>query len=339
MAKQKLPKRSTPRNLQKKPPTAEELFQPPDFAKTYKKNPAVVMQPPYHCHCTYKEFPEQKGNFYLVGGEMFAANNRYFPVSKTAMESYFKHVAEATGNDRLAMHRIAQYLDLYVNDNIIDAVLDAPDGKNYVGRLVRQATLKQYSGKTYLDTMLEGAAFQPPDEPEQDMVEDVEEQELDPRGEELFGSGFTDQEYELMLQHYDKLLKQFENADGLQEAIILNLCQIHTAGQIAYTNRDMEGFEKMQRLYNQTLKDERLKAKKTDNYGDDEAATWGTLLATVEQYAPGEAYQQPELYKDINGFEEYMRNTYIRSVANYFGKADEKDPDFSLTDEEMLGDG
>lgn len=336
MAKEKLPKRSTPRNLQKKPPTAEELFQPPEFAKKYKPNPDVVMQPPYHCHCTYKEFPEQKGNFYQIGADMFAANNGYFPVSKTALESYFKHIAEESGNDRLALHRIAQYLDLYVNDTILDAVLDAPDGKNYVGRLVRQATLKQYLGKTYLDTMLEGGFQQEESEPE---VEQEAEGNIDPRAVDLFGSGFTPQEYELMLQHYDKLLKQFENADGLQEAIILNLCQIHTAGQIAYTNKDMEGFEKMQRLYNQTLKDERLKAKKTDNYGDDEAATWGTLLATIEQYAPGEAYQQPDLYKDVNGFETYMRNTYVRSVANYFGKADEKDPDFSLTDEEMLGDG
>jgi len=335
--KKNLPQK-LPQRLPKKEPTAEDLFQPPEFTKK-KKDPVVVMQPPYHCHCSYKEYPEQKGHFFQVGGELFAANNGYFPVSKDSIEGYFQHLVVATGDQRIALHRVAQYLDLYVNDDIIEMMLTAPDGNITVGKLAQRSRMKQFAGKTYLDTMLEGQSpIQRPEESNAAVSPD-DVDTVDPRGPELFGSGFTPQEYQLMLQHYDKLLRQFENADGLQEAIILNLCQIHTAGQIAYINRDMEGFEKMQRLYNQTLKDDRLKARKTDSYVDDEAATWGTLLATVEQFAPGEAYQQPELYKDVNGFEEYMRNTYIRSVANYFGKSDEKDPEYSLTDEEILGDG
>ena len=333
-AKNSLPQK-LPKRVPKKELTAADTFEPPQFAKR-TKNPDVVMQPPYHCHCNYKDYPEQKGNFFQVQGELFAANNGYFPVSKNAMEGYFQHLVQQTGDQRIAIHRVAQYLDLYVNDEIIEMMLTAPDGNITVGKLAQRSRMHQYAGKTYLDTMLEGGSpiiELKPEEPEKPTLEQTE---LD-RAVELFGIGYAPEEYAILLQHYDMLTKQFDNADGVQDSLMRDLCTTKLMQMQA--RNDPDGYAKLTRLYSDTLKSSGLKTRSVDDTADDEKATWGQFIEQIERFAPAELYQQEELYKDVDGIGDYITRFFTRPTLNYFGKTDEKDPEFSLTDKEVNGEG
>lgn len=332
--KQKPP--PSPRDLPRKGPlTATQMFTPPEFAR---EDVNKVWQAPYRCSCCNRLYDTQQGNFYKTKSDLYSAANGYLTICKKCGDAYYEHSVVKLRSEHQALLHIAQMFDWYVSDQMIDEVLANPNTKKPLGELAKRLNRTNAPEGTYLDALIDGVVAIAPEQSDGDESTETEDA-VNPRAVELFGPGFTAQEYELMVQHYDKLLKQFENADGLQESIILALCQIHTAGQIAYIRKDMEGFEKMQRLYNQTVKDDRLKAKKNDANADDDSATWGTILAMVEQYAPADAYQQDDFYRDVDGVDQYMRQTYLRSVANYFGKTDERDPDFSLTDEEILGDG
>lgn len=317
-----LPKRS--------PLTAEDTFEPPAFTKK-TKDPTVVMQPPYHCHCTYKDYAEQKGNFYVVGGELFAANNGYFPVSKTALEGYYNHLVTETGDVGMALHRVAQYLDLYINDDMIDSI-KASNDKNPISKLAILARKNPNTNKTYLDVMREQRIAEQlrsgkSDEKEQAKIE------VDPRAVELFGIGYEPGEYAILMQHYDMLTKQFENADGVQDSLMRDLCTTKLL-QMQQRN-DTQAYTQLTKLYADTLKNSGLKTRKADEYADDETATWGQFIAQVEKYSPAEIYEKEDIYKDVDGIGDYITRFFTRSTLNYFGKTDEKDPEFSLTPEEI----
>ena len=328
--KPELPKRVTERSTPKRELTAQDTFEPPSFAKK-KKDPNVVMQAPYFCHCTYKSYPEQKGNFFLVGGELFVANNGYFPVSKDAIEGYFQHLVQQTGDQRVAIHRVAQYLDLYVNDEIINMMLSAPDGNITVGKLAQRSRMHQYVGKTYLDTMLEGqsAIIELNKKDEEPAID----QAVISKGMDIFGPGYEPEDYAILMQHYDMLTKQFENADAVQDSLMRDLC---TTKLMQMKNRDdPDAYSKLSKLYQDTLKNSGLKTRTVDDYADDASATWGQFIAQVERYAPADIYEKEDLYKDVDGIGDYITRFFTRSTLNYFGKTDEKDPEFSLTQDEI----
>ena len=314
----------------KGPLTAEELFEPPEFTKK-QKDPDVVMQGPYHCHCTYKDFPEQKGNFFQVGGELFAANNGYFPVSKQAIEGYFQHLVQQTGDQRIALHRVAQYLDLYVNDEIIDMLLSAPDGVITVGKMASRARMKKYIGKTYLDTMLEGNS--PIVELNHKEDEEPEEEKPDPRGEELFGLGYNPREYKILLKHYDMLKKQYPNVDHLQETAIRDQCTTKLM-QIEARN-DPDTYAKMTKLYQEALRNGPLSTLGDNADMTDEKACFGVWRAQIEQYCPADIYLNEKLYDDVDSLKEYFERFILRPIINFFSGRRKLDDEYSLTPEEM----
>ena len=320
----------------KGPPTAEELFEPPQFAKK-TKDPDVVMQAPYHCHCTYKEFPEQKGHFFQVGGELFAANNGYFPVSKDAIEGYFQHIVQQTGDQRIALHRVAQYLDLYVNDEIIDMMLSAPDGNITVGKFAQRCRMKQYAGKTYLDTMLEGGAPGGKAAEIPDGLQDAANTEIDPRAVELFGIGYEPDDYRFLLQHYEMLTKQFSSADSVQDSMIRDLCT--TKLMQMRSRSDPDAYAKMTKLYQDTLKNSGLQTRNSDDSADDDKACFGVWKAQIEQYCPADIYLNDKLFDDVDSVRDYFERFIKRPVINFFSGRKEMDPDYSLTEEEKSGNG
>ena len=319
------------RNLPKRAPlTAEDTFEPPAFTKK-TKDPTVVMQPPYHCHCTYKDFAEQQGNFYAVGGELFAANNGYFPVSKAALEGYYNHLVKDTGDVGIALHRIAQYLDLYINDDMIEIIKNS-DAKNPIGRLAQLARKNPYTNKTYLDVLREQKIAEQLKSGKSDPGE-PEEIEVDPRAVELFGIGYEPGEYAILMQHYEMLTKQFENADGVQDSLMRDLCTTKLL-QMQQRN-DTQAYTQLTKLYTDTLKNSGLKTRTVEDYTDDEAATWGQFIAQVEKYSPADIYEKEDLYRDVDGIGDYITRFFTRSTLNYFGKTDDKDPEFSLTPDEV----
>lgn len=328
----------------KDPLSARESFTPPTF--TFRENPTVVWQPPYRCATCDREYDSQERNFYKTHSELYAASNGYGVVCRSCLESYYKHAAEKLhGDEHGALLHIAQMMDWFVSDEIIDDVLAKANAKNPVGQLAMRMNRKGYPEGTYLDSLIQGTVatkrteyitVEQRLENEEAKLIDAEEEKVDPRAVDLFGIGYDAREYKILLQHYDMLTKQFVNADNVQDSLIKDLC---TTKLMQMQQRgDPDAYVKLTRSYQDTLKNSGLKTRSADEYADDESATWGQFIAQVEKFSPAEFYEQDELYKDVDGIGDYIQRFFTRPTLNYFGKTNEKDPEFSLTDEEINGE-
>lgn len=329
----KLPKRQLPK---RSPLTAEDTFEPPSFAKK-TKDPTVVMQPPYHCHCTYKDFPEQKGNFYLVGGELFAANNGYFPVSKTALEGYFKKLYQDTGDLKIALHRIAQYLDLYINDDIIE-IIRAADDKNPVSRLAQVSRKRPYTEKTYIDVMQEERIAEQLRTSSSTADGQQREAEVPERAIELFGLGYEQGDYAILLQHYDTLRKQCRNLDGVKESRLKDMCDTKLMQIKARIRGDVDDYSKLTKIYQDAVKELGLTSNNDEAASNDENLCFGTILNNIEQFCPGEVYTE-SIFDDVDSIKERFERFILRPVKNFFSGTREMDPEYSITPEELSDDG
>lgn len=319
------------RTLPKRAPlTAEDTFEPPAFTKK-TVDPTVVMQPPYHCHCTYKDFAEQKGNFYVVGGELFAANNGYFPVSKAALEGYYNHLVKESGDIGMALHRVAQYLDLYINDDMIESI-KASNDKNPISKLTILARKNPNTNKTYMDVMREQRIAEQLRSGRTD-DDDHEEIEVDPRAIDLFGVGYEPGDYAFLLQHYDMLTKQFSHADNVQDSMIKDLCA--TKLMQMRNRNDPDVYAKMLKLYQETLKNSGLKDNDSVQDLNDDTACFGTWRAQIEQFCPSIIYKDEKLYDDPDNFKDYLERMILRPVINFFSGRRKLDEEYSLTEEEM----
>lgn len=331
-------KKTLPHKTPKTPPpapTAAEKFQPPEFTKK-PINPDVIIQPPYYDLCTAKMYDVQDGNFYTTQSELFAGNTAFYPVSKTSLDKYYVHILYKVDHDeRLALDRMAQLLDLYVDDDLISNVLDASEKKSPVGTLVRYCNMAQYRGKTYLDTLVERTEALAAEK----AIESGDDAESS-RAVELFGLGYEPKDYAILMQHYDMLTKQFSNADGVQDAMIKDLCDIKLMQMKAKARQSgADEYSKLTKLYQDTLKNSGLKLRSDEaGFSNDENACFGVWRGMIEQYCPAEIYKDTKLFDDVDSVKEYFKRFILRPVINFFSGRNEMDPEYNLTEEE-LNDG
>ena len=295
------------------------------------------------CACCAKYFDDQKGNFFQIDSDLYSANNHYVTICKSCCESYYLHLLDIVhGDERWAIHRIAQMLDLYVSDDMIDAVLAAPDGKNTIGRLFQKSHLKPNAGKSYTDTSLllreqANAASIALDEQATPQDEsEASEVVIDQRAVRIFGSGCEPADYAAMLEHYDSLASQFDTGDVVQNSLIKDLCQIKVLQQKAYVRGDMDTFDKATKLYQQTMKTSGLQPRQDNSDAfDDDKACFGVWKGQIEQYCPADIYKDKQMFADVDKVKEYFERFILRPVCNFFSGERHMDPEYSLTPEEM----
>lgn len=323
-------KRDMPR---KGPLSASESFVPPEFAR---EDTTKVWQKPYRCSCCNREYDSQQGNFYKTRSDLYSAANGYATVCKKCLDSYYTHsVALLRNDEHQALLHIAQMLDWYVSDQLIDDILANPSTKKPVGELARRLSIKGAPEGTYLDAIVDGVVSVSTVVSD-DAAAEPEQREADPRAVELFGPGYDPEEYDILIQHYDMLAQQFPTVDYVQDSSLKDLCFNKL---LQYQSRgDPDKFVKLVKSYQETLSSTGLKQKSVSDYADEESATWGQFIAQVERLSPADLYEQEELYKDMDGIGDYIQRFFTRSTLNYFGKTNEKDPEYSLTDEEINGD-
>lgn len=122
---------------------------------------------PFVCYCCGKEYVARRGNFYATDSELFGGNNGFFPVCKHCVNQYFDWLATKilNGDKNLALRRVAQMMDWYVNDDLINEALmtyeQHPPGRrydtplSYYSQICARRYVKTRFGRTYIDTILE----------------------------------------------------------------------------------------------------------------------------------------------------------------------------------------
>lgn len=310
-----------------------KLKKPPASKGQYEGKDGV-----FRCCCCGAEFYVQKDRFFKSDHPFWNANNGYMPVCRDCIEGYFLTLCSKCGDEAKALDRVAQIFDLYIDQNIIDVVLR--DKGKYVSRLLQRTRMRQYASKTYMDAMVENSnrgltsRANMPDIEESEELSEERRQELIDR----FGLGYESDEYALLDQHYKMLTTQYSNADGVQDALIKDLCTIKILQMRAMKKGDADGYEKFTKLYHSTLKAGGLKTRSDDtDFANDENICWGTFLRDVEQFTPAEVYKDKSLFDDVDSVKDYFKRFILRPFVNFFSGSRKMDDEYSIGTESSEG--
>lgn len=289
----------------------------------------------FECTCCGKVYTTQKNNFPKTYSPLFAANDGRLTVCKTCFSTYYEQLVEFFGgNEEKAIVRMAQIADWYYHDKILAMTertsSDASRALMYGSKI--HLTFVKKMGTTYLDTVKDQANAYI------DSFEDLsEKQERDEVGITKaqfarWGPGFEESEYRFLDDHYKSLKETIDTNDVVQDTLAKDLCEIKLQQLRARNRNDVESFQRLTKLYQDTLRTANIKVKKTDaDTANDNQACWGVFIRNVEQYTPADIYQDKSLFADVDGIKEYLERFVLRPVKNFLLGTRVMDKEFSIS--------
>jgi len=287
----------------------------------------------YYCTCCGKEYKSQKGNFPHSSSPLFVGNNHYASICKRCTERYYEQLVDYfTNNEEKAMERMCQLFDWYYLDDIWAATRKISMDRSRIGAYPGKMGLWSKQGTTYLDTIRDRAStvVQSYDE-----FEDMKEQGdtgISKRQVNEWGVGFEENEYRLLDDHYKSLKESIDTNDIVQDTLARDLCEIKVQQVRARNRCDVDTFQKLTKLYQDTLKSANLKVRNAElDAANDDQACWGVFIRDIEEHTPADIYKDRSVFKDIDNIQSYFERFVTRPVKNFFGGTRVMDHEFQVT--------
>lgn len=303
------------------------------FKKDTKKAPKEF----FCTHCG-KDFSVRKGNFFASQSPIFE-NEGYLPICRRCLNNLYEFYADKFGSERDAVKRICMKFDIYFSDEIYEIARKlVTKERSIIACYVSKCNLTQYKDKTFDTTLDEENNTTIQDEED---LEKISTQSSVPtqKAIKFWGFGYEPEEYKMLEEHYKMLTLQFSNADGIQDALIKDLCIIHIFKQRAIKEQNFDDVDKFMKLYQQTMKTGGLKPRNSDDGIADENAVWGTFIRDVELYSPADIYKDKTMFKDFESVKDYFERFILRPMKNFFTGQTIQDEEYSVGVEGLAEDG
>lgn len=282
------------------------------------------------CKCRH-EYEKQDTNFPASQSELYAGLDYHLPICKKCLDNLFKHYTEVYGNDEdRSVKRLCELFDIYFNESLLNASRKITKNRSRISTYISRSNLQQYKDKTY-DTYLDEQTSKELCEYSEDELNNMEEEKrigLE-NNTKLWGSDYTDAEYEFMNNHYNLLTKQIDTVDFVQETLIRDLCGIKVQQVRARKSNDLDKYTKLIDLYQKTLTSAKLKPN-TGVTVDGENDSYGSWLSQIETYTPAEYYKDKNKYRDFFGIEEYIQRFLYRPLKNLLSGSKEMDKEYKV---------
>ena len=296
----------------------------------------------YKCCTCGKKYTKQTGNFSYSQSPLYKGNNSFLPICNHCLENLVEQYTELLGSQNEAIKRICLHWDIYVSDSLLNSTKKIDANRSRIKCYVKNCNLQPNCGKTY-DTYLQEIKDNTINSIEeleriQTEAELKEESSVSDRTVKRWGLGYTETEYQMLNDHY-KMLKDKAGDDDVKEALIRDLCEQHIMKYRARQEKDIDRYDKISKLYQQTLANADLKPKDTSkntvtNNPDD---AWCVFNSIVENYSPAEFIKEKgiHIFDDMFQQDEYYRRIIGRSTNNLINGTNEMDSEFEIKD----GDG
>ena len=281
----------------------------------------------------------------LIVSKYYKSNSDFYidsmlPICKDCFSHKFGQYARVFKSNKMAMQRMCIAFDIYFNEDLFDKC-DTND-ETVIGNYFRQLNMAQHHGKTFDDSISEGAFNLSGDRKkvkgkrvaivdEYDNVqEETPEEKINPKDLEKWGLGFDLMDYEILNSHYKFLKNSNPNCDSNQEIFITTLCYTYMKQMKSLREGDVKTYKDMSELYLRTFKEAGLKTVKDSS--ESENFITGVSIATIEKYTPSEYYKDKQLYKDYDGIGGIIKRFFTRPLKNLQFGTNEPDPEYSIVD-------
>lgn len=250
------------------------------------------------------------------------------PVCRNCLNDiYDKYLTKM--DEKQAVKRICQKFDIYFADVIFSSTEKSDTKSSRIAMYVKNSNLRQYSGKTYDNTIEdEQAKISSQD----DLEEAIDNgNQISKAAIKRWGMGYTPEEYKFAEELYKTFKTGNPNSDGVQETYIKDLVTTKILQNRAFQENNADDYTKYMKAYQDTFKNSKLKINSGDgNNLNDENVCWGNWVKDVENYTPADLYQDKKLFDDVDGIKEYFKRFIVRPFKNFFTGSSEMDSEYSI---------
>lgn len=281
----------------------------------------------------------------LIVSKYYKSNSDFYidsmlPICKDCFSHKFGQYARVFKSNKMAMQRMCIAFDIYFNEDLFDKC-DTND-ETVIGNYFRQLNMAQHHGKTFDDSINEGAFNLSGDRKKvkgkrvaivdeyDNVYEESADEKINPKDIEKWGAGYDYYDYQILNTHYEYLKKSNPNCDSNQEIFITTLCEIYMQQKKAMREKDTKGYKDLSELYIKYFKESGLKSVKDTNESKDFIT--GVTISTIEKYTPSEFYKNKQLYKDYDGIGGIISRFFTRPLKNLQFGTNEQDPEYSIQD-------
>lgn len=265
------------------------------------------------------------------------------PICKKCFTRRFFEYSKDYKSSKMAMQRMCMAFDIYFNEKEFDSC--DIDDNTVIGNYFRRLNMAQAKGKTFENSISEGAFSLSGDRKkvkgkrvayvdEYDNVQEEDSDPINPKDIEKWGVGFESFDYDALNSHYKYLKNANPNCDSNQEIFIIDLCYTHMKKMKALRNGDNDDYIKFTESYRKSFNQAGLKTVQDSVSSDD---CWSVYVNMIGQYTPEEYYKDKQLYKDWDGFDEYMERHVGRPINNLENGTSVRDKEFYVHEDDEDG--
>lgn len=283
----------------------------------------------YLCSCCGREFPVQKGNFFVSSSVLFAGNDGYLTTCKNCVDRYYLQlVGYYSGNEEHALERCCQLFDWYYNPDIsaIAHMTSSEKGKSVISAYISKMNMAQFKSKgtTYTDTIKEYATEKILDcrDIPQQTTGDVSTGEspiipaknISVETVKFFGYGYDSEEYEYLENQYGDWCTRYECKTKAQEELFKNLCIAQLSIQRAQKKGNQKEVNEAIRTFQDLLGTANIKPNQVNDNALADQNTFGTLIKKWENERP--IGEPDEEWLDVDGIQEYIDTYFLGHLCN-----------------------
>ena len=262
---------------------------------------------------------------------MYKTNNGYLFYCKTCCTQYYQNWQQKYESVDRAIRRCCEWLNIYYDPNMRVAAGDGIVG--YIDDMFNHG--RGFFSKSWDDTLAEEARIvdseiNTPFDSLSTRSPEVQE------GVEIFGEGFPEDAYPMMLRTYHEYLDPLGNtvtATQKKSARFLSSLEYRCMEAI---KQDKSNASALSSSLTKAIKEsgfDTVQDQSTSNEGD----TFGQWIERIEAYTPAQYVKQTP-YKDVDNLGNYYDRFVRRPVENLLNRASMAQGDeLSITDDEVDG--
>lgn len=314
---------------------------------TTRRRKPVVEEKAQKCFCCGLETSKSlKNTFKKTRSELFRFNDQYMPICKNCLVAWYEQISRDVGhNPYAACERICQQYDLYYDEDIVKFAVEAKSELSIIEVQMSKMTQSPYQnrGSTYRDTIRRrneiGVKDIIIDEDEDKIViKQPKKKRQDFVTEEMrsfWGRAYEDEKDILMLNDHQNDLSRLAESCGYnletdlaKQMKLKRLCEINLRMQKEIIG-DGKSISQLSSEYNKLFKETGLDQEAELDLNN---AAFGTWLRDIEMHTPADIWNDPNMYKDFFGGQEYMERFIERPMRNLFTGSKEVDAEYNVNE-------
>lgn len=298
------------------------------------EDPELLIKKPYKCCMCGTRFTKQDGHFPYSQSPFFKGNNSYLPLCNSCLNSSTDQYQTILKDQDEAIKRMCLRWDIYYSEKILNSTKKIDAKRSRIKEYIRQCNLTQNAGKTYDNYLSESHNCIT----EEDFNYETDEMDGKAKQKNIakWGSSYSDAEFLMLNEHYKMYRDRIDENDPTQVTLLRNLCEQYILQARCLKDKDIDKYDKVSKLYQQTLGNANLKPKSQDTNMNNPDECWGNFGQIVEKFSPAEYYKDKKIFKDYDEQDEYYRRFIERPTNNLINGTTEMDDEYSIkvTDDE-----